>query len=121
MTGALPLHDAVYRYYSLVDACRFDELVELFTPDATYERPGYEPLVGRGELAAFYHGKRVIADGRHTIDRLLTADQEAVVRGGFTGLLKGGDAVSLRFADFFRTDRNGLFAHRATYFFTPLV
>ncbi|MGW2871062.1 nuclear transport factor 2 family protein [Kitasatospora sp. NPDC001225] len=121
MTGASPIQDAVRRYYSLVDANRFDELVELFTADATYERPGYQPLVGRDELTAFYQGERVIADGRHTVDQLLLSGREAAVRGSFTGTLKGGDAVSLRFADFFRTDGTGLFAHRVTYFFAPLV
>ncbi|GAA1391615.1 nuclear transport factor 2 family protein [Kitasatospora putterlickiae] len=121
MTGASSIQDAVHRYYALVDANRFDELVELFTTDATYERPGYRPLVGRGELTAFYRGERVIADGRHVVDQLLTSGQDAVVRGSFAGTLKGGDAVSLRFADFFRTDGNGLFAHRVTYFFAPLV
>lgn len=112
---------AVRNYYTLVDAQDFDALVELFSPTAVYRRPGYEPLVGRKALAEFYGGERVIVQGEHAISELIAADGKVAVNGRFSGTVKGGQEVELRFADFFTFDEDGRFAARDTFFFAPMV
>lgn len=111
----------VRRYYQLVDAGEVDELVALFASDAVYRRPGYEPLVGRGELTHFYSSQRVIKDGRHTIQTVVTQDARVAVHGQFQGTLKDGTQVAVRFADFFTLTADALFAERDTFFFAPMI
>ncbi len=43
------------------------------------------------------------------------------MQGQFSGVLRDGKEVSLRFADFFTFGPDGLFATRDTYFFAPMV
>jgi ketosteroid isomerase-like protein len=112
---------AVRRYYQLVDADDVTGLINLFAPDACYHRPGYEPLSGRTELERFYRGERVIERGAHTITGIVAADSDIAVQGEFSGVLRDGREVSLRFADFFSFGSGDLFARRDTYFFAPLV
>lgn len=114
-----PTH--VHRYYQLVDAGEIDELVALFAPNAVYRRPGYAPLVGREALRAFYEGERIIEHGRHEVDQTVLGEDAVAVHGRFEGRLKDGSAASLRFADFYTFDVDGLFATRDTFFFAPLV
>lgn len=110
----------VDRYYELVDAQDLDAMLDLFADDARYERPGYEPLSGRGDLEAFYRNDRVIASGAHTLDDVVIEGDTAAVRGRFDGELKDGRSVSVRFADFFRYESDRI-AERHTYFFQPSV
>ncbi len=112
---------AVRRYYQLVDADDLTGLINLFAPDARYHRPGYEPLNGRAELERFYRGDRVIVQGSHTLTALVAAGNDVAVQGEFSGVLRDGRQVSLRFADFFSFGPDNLFARRDTYFFAPLV
>jgi ketosteroid isomerase-like protein len=70
---------AVRRYYSLVDANDVAGIVDLFTDDAVYHRPGYEPLVGRQDLERFYREDRVIQAGAH---RLTAIGLRPADRGG---------------------------------------
>ncbi|WP_435613373.1 thioesterase domain-containing protein [Streptomyces sp. bgisy159] len=119
--AAVTPEEAVRTYYSLVDAKDFTGLVELFTPTAVYRRPGYEPLVGREALAAFYRGERVIVDGRHSVTTLVAEGNRVAVNGTFNGTVKDGREVGLRFADFFTLDDDGRFTERDTFFFTPMV
>src|SRR5580658_7784105 len=100
--------ETIRRYYTLVDARQFGELVQLFSEDTVYRRPGYEPLIGRAALAEFYGGKRVITDGCHTISEMLSDGVKVAVAGEFNGTVTGGNKVDLRFADFFTLDDTGL-------------
>ncbi|MGW7413008.1 nuclear transport factor 2 family protein [Streptomyces sp. NPDC054863] len=111
----------IRRYYQLVDAGDVPALVDLFTPDARYRRPGYEPLVGHAELEHFYREQRVIRKGEHTLATLVATDDEIAVHGLFRGELRDGDRVELRFADFFRMAPRGRIASRDTFFFVPAV
>ncbi|MER5357274.1 nuclear transport factor 2 family protein [Streptomyces sp. NPDC002785] len=111
----------IRRYYELVDAGDIPALVDLFTPDAHYRRPGYQPLVGHAELERFYREQRVIRKGVHTLSTVVTADDEIAVHGLFSGVLHNGDQVELRFADFFRMASQGRIASRDTFFFVPAV
>ncbi|MFE5711066.1 nuclear transport factor 2 family protein [Streptomyces sp. NPDC056501] len=111
----------VRRYYDLVDAGDVPGLVGLFTPDATYHRPGYEPFVGHEGLTRFYGGARVIRTGRHTLTKVLVEGSDIAVHGEFNGELHDGTTVALRFADFFQLTPDGRFGRRDTFFFAPLV
>ncbi|SDG84115.1 Ketosteroid isomerase-related protein [Lentzea fradiae] len=112
---------SVHRYYELVDAGDVAGLVNMFSPDATYRRPGYAPMVGHDEMSAFYGGARVIREGRHTIDKVVESTNEVAVYGRFAGVLHDGSNVDLRFSDFFEFTDDGRFARRDTFFFAPLV
>lgn len=107
-------------YYRLVDANSLDDMLDLFADDAVYERPGYEPLKGKGAIEAFYRGTRVIVSGRHALDRVIVEDGAVAVEGSFAGELRDGSSASVRFADFFVLN-GGKFAHRRTYFFAAAV
>ncbi|CAM5331052.1 hypothetical protein GCM10010329_38030 [Streptomyces spiroverticillatus] len=113
--------ETVRTYYTLVDGREFGDMLELFAPAAVYRRPGYEPLVGRAALADFYGGERVIEEGRHAITELVASGEKVAVNGRFSGRIKGGQEVDLRFADFFTLDAEGRFTARDTFFFAPMV
>jgi ketosteroid isomerase-like protein len=112
---------AVRHYYELVDAGDVDGLLDLFAPDAVYHRPGYAPLVGRAELERFYSTDRIIAEGTHALHTVVAAGDKVAAHGEFTGTLKDGNRVTLRFADFFAVRQDGRFARRDTFFFSPAV
>jgi ketosteroid isomerase-like protein len=112
---------AALRYYELVDRDDVPGLVSLFAPDATYHRPGYEPMVGHAGLTTFYSGQRVIESGRHTVHTTVTEGATVAVHGEFHGVLRDGNPVDLRFADFFAVGPDGRFTRRDTFFFAPLA
>lgn len=118
--GALGV-SRIRRYYELVDAADVPALVDLFSPDARYCRPGYQPLVGHAELEHFYREQRVIREGEHTLTTVVAADREIAVHGLFRGVLRDGARVELRFADFFRMTPEDRIASRDTFFFVPGV
>ncbi|WP_116952014.1 nuclear transport factor 2 family protein [Jiangella endophytica] len=106
----------VLHYYETVDSEDPTAVVDLFSEDAVYRRPGYQPMVGRAALLRFYGGERVIAAGRHVITRIvLDGPAHVAVEGRFIGHLKDGSRVDLGFADFF-TLHDTLIVERATYF-----
>lgn len=115
------IREAVLRYYETVDTGAPHDVVALFSPTALYRRPGYPPMEGSAELLAFYDGGRVIAEGGHTIETVVVDGARAAVQGRFDGVLRDGQRVRLRFADFFRFDGDGLVAERDTYFDVPAV
>jgi ketosteroid isomerase-like protein len=79
-------------------------------------------MVGSQALERFYRGARVIREGVHTPDSIVAdGDGRVAVQGRFTGVLKDGSAVDLRYADFFRAGPDGRFHRRDTYFFAPMV
>ena len=115
------LESRVREYYRRVDADDIEGLIALFSPEAIYRRPGYEPICGRQELEVFYRKDRVIARGRHSVESVICDDLLGAVQGSFEGDLRNGDSVRLRFADFFTAGSDHLFTRRDTYFFQPLV
>jgi steroid Delta-isomerase len=111
----------VRRYYDLVDANDVDGLVALFSDDAVYNRPGYQPLFGRRELERFYREQRVIERGAHRLVAVVADGRAVAVQGEFSGTLRDGRTMVVRFADFFVLSDTGSFARRDTFFFAPLV
>ena len=110
----------VRRYYEFVDRSDIDGLVALFAEASEYRRPGYEPLRGHEQLRRFYLTERVISEGHHHLDAVLIDGESAATRGTFSGVLRDGRKVELRFADFF-VFADDKFVYRETFFFAPLV
>jgi len=69
---------------------------------------------------AFYRADRVIESGRHSLSNVIAAGDDVAVEGGFSGVLRDGKIVDVRFADFFRVS-DGRFRQRQTYFFAASV
>lgn len=88
----------VRRYYDLVDADRYDDLVALFAEDVSYERPGQEPIEGRDALRAFYEEGRPLDGGSHEVRDVVVDGETIAVRGTFSGR-QGGERVGFGFAD----------------------
>lgn len=107
--------NAALLYYTTVDEQKTEDVVALFSADATYRRPGYEPLVGATDLLAFYGDQRVIAGGRHIITGVVAEGDKVAVEGQFRGVLRDQSGVEIKFADFF-VFRDGLISQRNTYF-----
>ncbi|WP_159944704.1 MULTISPECIES: nuclear transport factor 2 family protein [unclassified Nocardiopsis] len=116
------LRERVRQVYARVDSGDIAGLLELFSEDVVYDRPGYPPIVGSPALERFYRGIRVIREGVHTPDAIVAdGDGGVAVQGSFRGVLKDGRTVDLRYADFFRAAPDGRFRRRDTYFFAPMV
>ncbi|AND15272.1 nuclear transport factor 2 family protein [Rathayibacter tritici] len=114
-----PATDLVQTYYRTVD----DDpgaVPSLFSLEAVYERPGYEPLVGRSSIARFYDGRRVIQAGGHWIEEVIHQDDRVAVRGHFKGRSHSGEPLDARFSDFFEFE-DGLISRRTTYFFVAKI
>lgn len=101
------------RYYELVDADEYDDLVALFAPDVVYERPGQSNIEGREALRQFYEAERPLSEGRHEVHSVVADGDHVAVRGSFSGL-QDGDRVEFGFADFHEFE-DGLIARRYTF------
>ncbi|NYI99653.1 ketosteroid isomerase-like protein [Nocardioides thalensis] len=112
--------DLVRSYYRAVDAGDIEGVLECFAEDARYDRGGYPPLQGAADLRRFYAHDRVIASGRHRVERILVDGRTAAALGTFQGTSKSGDALDIRFADFF-VFHDDLIGQRTTYFLTAGV
>lgn len=106
--------------FKKIDTRDFEGLRAFFTEDATYERPGYEPLRGIDELLHFYREVRVIASGKHGLTRVVVDEESGASWGRFTGVHRNGKALDVRFADCY-TFENGKIKTRESYFFEPSV
>lgn len=121
VTEDVGLAVAVRRLYELIDADDVPAMLDLFAEDAVYRRPGYDPIVGRAGLARFYRRDRIIREGRHTVAVVIADGRDAAAHGRFRGVLKSGEPLDLRFAEFLTTGPDGRFATRQTYYFAPLA
>lgn len=106
--------------FAAIDGRTFDDLPRFFDDAMTYERPGYEPLVGIDEILHFYRNVRVIASGNHRLEEVVWEDGRAACWGRFVGQHKNGSAIDERFADVY-TFADGKIATRRSYFFRPAV
>ncbi len=103
----------VRRYYDLVDAGDYDALVDLFTEDVVYERPGQTTIEGRAALREFYEEGRPLSNGSHELHAVVLDGDTVAVRGTFRGE-QDGETVELGFADFHEF-ADGAIARRDTY------
>jgi uncharacterized protein len=114
-------HTAVIRsLFAYIDSRNWRSLEQLFTEDIAYERPGYPIFQGRARVMRFYRRERMIACGRHEVQRIVVSGGAAACSGRFEGTLKTGAPVDIRFADIYQF-AGGRITSRTSYFFVPAV
>ncbi|UWZ49650.1 nuclear transport factor 2 family protein [Dactylosporangium matsuzakiense] len=117
---ATPLADLVRTYYDNIDAGDVPAALACFASTAVYRRPGYPALVGRAAIEAFYAATRVVGPGRHSIEVTVEDGDEVAVRGRFDGTRTSGEALNVRWADFWRV-ADGRVVERNSYFDAPVA
>jgi ketosteroid isomerase-like protein len=114
-------HDELVRkLLTVIDARDWAELATLVTPDVVYDRPGYRTLCGVDEFLDFYLNVRVIADGRHRLDSLLTNESNGFCWGHFGGSSRTDEPISEIFADWYQF-ADGKVRGRRTFFYRPAI
>jgi uncharacterized protein len=110
----------VRKAFAAVDAMDWEALASLLHPEVVYERPGFEPLVGRDRVMRFYRVERTITRSVHQFDGVVAQDGQAVAWGNADCELADGTRTTIGFADVFGF-AGGLIRHRRTHFFVPAV
>lgn len=108
------------QYYATVDAGDPQATADLFAPDATYDRPGYDTMTGPA-IREFYTGARVIESGSHTLSQIVVEGNTAAIHGTFDGVLKDGSQAHEGFADFMDFNADGLISKRRSFFYRAAV
>lgn len=112
--------EVIRAYFRAVDANDVDGAVALFHEELVYERPGYEPILGRERLRHFFRDERVIAEGRHEIEGVLVDGDRVAAWGSFAGTSRTGAALSESFCDIYEMQDHTIYRRR-TFFFRPAV
>lgn len=108
LNGAL-----VQEYYARIDAGDVGWVIDLFTPDAVYQRAGTR-FAGRDALHRFFAEDRRIS-GVHRIEALWSLGDKVICVGLFEGEGAQHDARSVRFSDFWFFNEKSLVVERQTY------
>ena len=112
--------DRIRSMFEFVDTQDWDGLAQCFHDQIVYERPGYDPLVGKPAVLEFYRRIRVVSAGRHSIDRVLTDGEFIACWGRFAGIAKDGRALRVGFADVYGLE-GMLIRSRRTFFDSPAI
>ncbi len=75
---------------------------------------------GPADLDRSYRSIPPYSSGKHDLDLFVVDGEAGAVEGTFSGVLRDGQQVQLRFADFFPM-KDGRMVARRTYFDTPAV
>lgn len=110
----------VVDYYRSIERQDIDAALSCFTHDAVYRRPGYETFVGLQEISRFYHKTRLISGGQHDLEAVIEQGDMVAVHGSFHGTSSSGEAIHVRFSDFWRFSELQVI-ERNTYFAMPAV
>jgi uncharacterized protein len=112
--------EIIIRIFQTIDNRRWNAFFEYFDTNATYERPGYVPLSGLGEILAFYRQDRIIKQGTHRIEKILSDDEAACCWGVFDGTSKNDERLHEPFADVYRIAK-GKIVYRKTFFYRAAI
>ncbi|WSZ87220.1 nuclear transport factor 2 family protein [Streptomyces sp. NBC_00859] len=107
----------MHTMYRRIDEGDFAGFAELFDEHAVYHRPGSPTLAGRDAIESYYREGRTVADGSHTLTRVLLSDGAVAVDGTFSGHLTNGREQAHRFAEIFEFAPGGLIARRDSFLF----
>jgi hypothetical protein len=110
----------VVELFRRIDSRDWEALHQSLHEDVVYERPGYEPLVGRERVLRFYREERVIASGEHHLEHVVIDDGSGACWGRFVGMHKNGSPIDERFADVYQL-KDGRIHARRSFFFRPAV
>jgi ketosteroid isomerase-like protein len=106
--------------FGCIDGRDWEGLSHFLHDDAVYERPGYEPFVGKPAILDFYLTKRIISLGQHLVEKVLSDGANIACWGSFSGVSKNGHDLNMRFADVYRI-REGRIDLRRTFFDSPAI
>lgn len=106
--------------FSCVDNSDWSGLQRHLHDDIVYERPGYEPLVGKAAVLKFYRQTRIVASGKHVVERVLSDGSNVACWGNFYGKAKDGRELRAGFVDVYRL-KEGRIGFRRTYFDSPAM
>jgi hypothetical protein len=106
--------------FACIDGRDWPALASRLHDGVVYLRPGYAPLVGKPAVLAFYESVRIIAAGRHRVERVISDGEHVACWGAFEGVSRDGRALGVRFADVYRLS-GALIRERRTYFDSPAV
>lgn len=106
--------------FGCIDGRDWTGLSDFLHEEAIYERPGYEPFVGKPAILDFYLTKRIISLGHHHVEKVLSDGANIACWGSFAGVAKSGRTLSMRFADVYRL-REGRIDLRRTFFDSPAI
>ncbi|MBW3084744.1 hypothetical protein KEM60_00933 [Austwickia sp. TVS 96-490-7B] len=118
---AADLRIAVQRYYDALDQDDLDAVLEGFSGDVLYRRPGYDTIVGIDQLRSYYAEERRLAPGRHLLRDVLVEENRVAAHGAYEGRTVDGEQTAVGFAAFFVFDANGRISEHTTFFFIPAV
>jgi len=93
------IQGVISRYYEHADAKDWENLIDLFSSNITYQR-GTRLMVGIAELERFYREVREIKEGEHKYSVKIEPPR-AFVKGVFQGRLKNGEEITILFEDLF--------------------
>lgn len=110
----------IERMFATIDASDWSELPAFFHPAVVYERPGYEPFVGRDRVMRFYREERVIVRGRHTLEGVVVADGKAAAWGRIDAVHADGSPIAHAFSDVYVLAQDAVKLRRS-HFFVPAV
>jgi hypothetical protein len=106
--------------FAAIDARDWDTLPAFFHADIVYERPGYDPFVGRDRVMRFYRDERVIARGVHTLEGTVVENGRAAAWGWIDAVHVDGTPIKHSFADIYLLDQH-MIKLRRSHFFVPAV
>jgi branched-chain amino acid aminotransferase len=112
--------DFIQNMFQTIDSRDWEGLDRAFRADMTYERPGYERLVGYERVKKFYRDERVIVSGSHVLEGIVVNNDKGACWGRFIGKHKNGSAIDESFADVY-TFQDGKIKTRRSFFFRPAV
>lgn len=112
--------DFAVQFYKTIDDNDWLALVDLFHPEVTYHRPGYDAFIGRESVMHFYREQRRVKVGCHRLERVVARGEEFVCVGEFRGTSKLGAPLAVQFADIclFQDSR---VRERRTFFYVAAV
>jgi uncharacterized protein len=112
--------ELIRRMFMIIDAGRWDNLHEVFTPDIQYNRPGYSCITGIDSLKKFYDEIRIISYGQHEIFGILADPTRGSCWGRFNGRTKADKIITEDFAEWYEFIGLAISARR-TFFYEPAV
>jgi branched-chain amino acid aminotransferase len=112
--------DFIRNMFQTIDSRDWEGLDRAFRADMTYDRPGYERLVGYERVKKFYRDERVIVSGSHVLEGIVVNNDNGACWGRFIGKHKNGSSIDESFADVY-TFQDGKIKTRRSFFFRPAV
>ncbi len=120
-TTISPTEESVpFGLFEAVDTEDWNTLERYFHPQAVYERPGHEPMLGRDQVLDFYRNIRNVRHGNHQVTDIITNKENIVCQGRFSCVTKDGSRLTVEFSDFYLLNR-GKILRRKTYFHAPVI